>query len=115
MAARVRLLTLAVLAGLGLLILAWAFGLGTGRVTTGFPSFALFVLPLLLPLPGLLADRAKAYVWTALIALLYLLHGLVTALSTPAEHGLGIAESLLAMALLMLASLQARWLARQGR
>jgi uncharacterized membrane protein len=111
MTQRIHWVTLALLLALVALLLAWALGPSWDR--TGFPAFALFVLPLLLPLPGMLAGRARAYVWAALISLLYLLHGLVTLISAPAERALGLAEASLALLLLVAASLQARWLARQ--
>jgi uncharacterized membrane protein len=113
MAQGMRLAALALLLALGGLVLAWALGLWDAVPRSGFPSFALFALPLLLPLPGLLAGRARTYVWTALLSLLYLLHGLVTLISSPAERQLGLAEASLALLLLLAASLQARWLARQ--
>ncbi len=111
MATAMRWLTLAALAGLALFVVGWALGAWPGAVAVS--AFALFALPLVLPLRGMLANRPKAYVWGALIALLYLLHGLVTLISSPGEQALGVVEAVLATALLLGASLHARWLALQ--
>ena len=110
----VRRLPLAPLLGLVILIVVWALNDSSARAAGGFPIFVLFALPLLLPLPGMWRENAKAYVSAALIALIYLLHALVTLTSPSGEYVFGWLETLLSLFLLISASLHARWLARSS-
>ncbi len=67
------------------------------------------VLPLLALLPGLLTRRVNAYVYCALVSLLYLIHGVWLA-ATEALRTLGIIEALVAFALAVVASYGAKLL-----
>jgi uncharacterized membrane protein len=97
-----------------ILIVVWALTPSHGRVPGGFPIFVLFALPLLLPLRGMWQENAKAFVSAALIALVYLLHALVTLTSSSDEYLFGWLEMLLSLLLLITASLHARWLAHRS-
>ena len=76
--------------------LAWELWLAP----TGSGWLALKVLPLLLPLPGLLRNRLYTYRWVSLFVWLYFVEGAVRAAS---DRGLGAAlgliEALLCLAL----------------
>ncbi len=69
----------------------------------------LFVGPLLLPLRGVLAGRDKPLIWGALIGLLYLVHGGVTAWTDPVQRWLGLIEAGLSLVYLISASYFIRW------
>lgn len=68
------------LIGLGL---AWELWLAP----TGTRTLAVKVLPLLLPLPGLLRNRMYTYRWLSLMVWLYFIEGVVRATS---DRGLGV-------------------------
>ena len=77
-----RRLTVASLLGLIVLGLAWELWLAPIR--PGGSWLALKVLPLCLPLAGLLKNRMYTYRWLSLMVWLYVLEGLVRATSEPA-------------------------------
>ena len=105
----VQLISLVAAWGLIVLILLWAFAFDTGQPTTDWPTFAWFVSPLLLPLPGMWRGQPKAFLLGAFISLIYLFHGLVTLISSPGERTLGTLEAVLGLILLIAASLRSRW------
>jgi len=72
---RLRNLAIAALLGLIGLGLAWELWLAP----TGGRTLALKVLPLVLPLPGLLRDRLYTYRWLSLFVWLYVIEGVVRA------------------------------------
>lgn len=74
--------------------------------------FGVQVLPLLALLPGLLARNSKAYVYAALVSLLYLIHGVLLA-ATPELRVLGIIEAVTALLLCVVASFAAKALRDQ--
>ena len=75
--------------GLGL---AWELWLAP----TGQRTLALKVLPLALPLPGLLRDRLRSYRWLTLLVWLYVIEGVVRAYG---DRGLSAALAGLELAL----------------
>ena len=77
-----RAVALGSLVGLIVLGLVWELWLAP----TGRGTLALKVLPLLLPLPGLLRARLYTYRWLSLLVWLYFIEGSVRATS---ERGLG--------------------------
>jgi uncharacterized membrane protein len=79
----VRLASVSLIA-LILVCLAWEMWLAPLR--PGGSMLALKVLPLLLPLRGILHGRRYTYQWTSLMILLYLAEGLVRSMS---DQGLG--------------------------
>ena len=112
-----RIVTLACTAGLLVLIPTWMLWLSPA--VDWRPDLVLTIglmLPLLLPLPGLLLGRPKAYAWTAFIALLYFIHGVVESWAVWADssvRGLALTETLLASLLFVAALLYTRWRARE--
>ena len=109
-----RAAAVASLLGLIVLGLAWELWLApTGRGTLAWK-----VLPLAIPLAGLLKNRMYTYRWVSLLVWLYFTEGVVRATS---EHGLGAAlaviEVLLCLVLFAACSAHVRWRlarARQG-
>lgn len=77
-----RIVAVASLLALIALGLAWELWL----VPTGRGTLALKVLPLAIPLAGLLKHRMYTYRWVSLLVWLYFTEGVVRATS---EHGLG--------------------------
>ncbi len=108
---RVRLLAVGSLLGLILLGLAWELWLAP----TGNRTLALKVLPLALPLVGLLKYRMYTYRWVSLLVWIYFTEGVVRATS---EHGVVVALALIEVALCMLlfsaCVLHVRWRQRSA-
>ena len=92
--------------------LAWELWLAP----TGRGTLAIKVLPLLLPLPGLLRHRMYTYRWLSLLVWIYCTEGLVRATS---EEGLGawlaMAEVLLSLVLFMACATQVRWRLKRAK
>lgn len=93
-----RLLAVASLLGLVALGLAWELFLAPLR--PGGSWLALKVLPLCLPLPGLLKNRMYTYRWVSLVVWLYFIEGVVRASGDrPPGNYLALLEVLLCLAL----------------
>jgi uncharacterized membrane protein len=78
------------------LLLAWY---GWLAPSTHFPRslmLALLLLPLMLPLRGLLHGRRYTFSWSCFLALLYFIHGVVEAYSSSITRYLGLLEVCLA-------------------
>ena len=74
------------------LLLAWY---GWVAPSTHFPRslvLALFLLPLLLPLRGLLHGRRYTFSWSCFLALVYFMHGVVEAYTSTLTRHLGLLE-----------------------
>ncbi|MBX9871603.1 MAG: DUF2069 domain-containing protein [Burkholderiaceae bacterium] len=109
-----RRLTVASLLGLIVLGLAWELWLAPIR--PGGSWLALKVLPLCLPLAGLLKNRMYTYRWLSLLVWLYVLEGLVRATSEPAPGAwLAVLEVLLSIALFIGCTLHIRLRLRAAR
>ena len=92
--------TLAVGSLLGLIILGLAWELWLSPLRPGGSWLALKVLPLCLPLAGLLKNRMYTYRWLSLLVWLYFTEGAVRATSEPAPGAwLAALEVLLSLAL----------------
>ena len=92
--------------------LAWELWLAP----TGRGTLALKVLPLLLPLPGLLRNRMYTYRWLSLLVWLYFAEGVVRATS---ERGTGALlatiEIVLCLVLFAACSAHVRWRLRNAK
>lgn len=104
-----RALAVGSLLGLIVLGLAWEFWLAPLR--PGGSWWALKVLPLALPLAGLLKRRMYTYRWVSLMVWLYFAEGVVRATSDPAGRSAALAllEVLLCLALFSACALHVRW------
>jgi uncharacterized membrane protein len=107
-----RILALGCVIGLIVLGLAWELWLAP----TGSGTLALKVLPLLLPLPGLLRHRMYTYRWLSLLVWIYFTEGAVRATS---ESGismmLAIVEVVLCLVLFAACALHVRWRITRAR
>lgn len=66
------------------------------------------VVPLLLPLMGVLHGRDKPVNWAAYLSLLYFIHGTVEAFANPATRLLGIIEIIISITVFFSTSLYIR-------
>ena len=107
-----RSVAVACVAALIVLGLAWELWLAP----TGSGTLALKVLPLLLPLPGLLKNRMYTYRWLSLLLWLYFAEGAVRATS---EHGMGALlatiEIVLCLVLFAACAAHVRWRLRNAK
>ncbi len=104
-----RALAVAALLALIALDLAWELWLAP----TGQRTLVLKVLPLLLPLPGLLKYRLYTYRWLSLMLWLYVVEAAVR-INGPAQGGsavrwLALSQALLCLLLFAACSLHVRW------
>jgi uncharacterized membrane protein len=107
-----RAVAVGALAALIVLGLAWELWLAP----TGNRTLALKVLPLLLPLPGLLRNRMYTYRWLSLMVWLYFTEGIVRATSDRgAGVWLGAVEVLLCLLLFAACSAHVRWRLRNAK
>ena len=97
--ARTRALAVAACSALIALGLAWELWLAP----TGRGTLALKVLPLLLPLPGLLRNRLYTYRWLSLLVWLYFVEGVVRA-SSDRRHRRTLAPVEVALCLVLFAA-----------
>ena len=107
-----RRVAVACLLGLIALGLAWELWLAP----TGSGTLALKVLPLVLPLAGLLQFRMVTYRWVSLLVWVYFTEGVVRAAS---DRGFGAAlaaiEVVLCLALFAACATHVRWRLRNAR
>jgi uncharacterized membrane protein len=107
-----RVLAVGSLLALIVLGLAWELWLAP----TGHGTWAFKVLPLAIPLAGLLKHRMYTYRWVSLLVWLYFAEGVVRATT---EHGisaaLAAAQALLCLLLFAACAWHVRWRLRHGR
>jgi uncharacterized membrane protein len=100
----------AVASVLALIVLGLAWELWLAPLRPGGSWWALKVLPLALPLAGLLKNRLYTYRWVSLLVWPYFIEGVVRASS---ERGtsmrLAVAEWLLSLALFAACAIHVRW------
>ncbi len=100
---------LAVASLLGLIVLGLAWELWLAPLRPGGSWLALKVLPLCLPLAGLLKNRMYTYRWLSLLLWFYFTEGVVRATSEPAPGAwLAALEVLLSLALFVACVLHIR-------
>ncbi len=101
-----RAVAVASVAALVALGLAWELWLAP----TGSRTWAVKVLPLLIPLPGLLRLRLYTYRWTSLLVWLYFTEGVVRATSDGGTSAaLAALQVLLSIALFAACAAHVRW------
>lgn len=99
--------------GLIVLLLAWLGWLSPPR---GLPvSVALFfmLVPLLFPLRGILYGSAYTFAWASFLSMIYFIHGVVEAFSTPEDRWLAVIEIILSIAFYTGSMLYARFRGRE--
>lgn len=106
MVRRTRNLAVACLVALIVLGLAWELWLAP----TGRGTLALKVLPLVVPLAGLLKRRMYTYRWVSLLVWIYFAEGVVRATSEPAPGAwLALIEVVLCLLLFVACATHVRW------
>lgn len=107
-----RVLAVASLLGLIVLGLAWELWLApTGRGTLAFK-----VLPLAIPLAGILKNRMYTYRWVSLLVWLYFAEGVVRAASDPGLSArLAALEVALCLVLFAACAVHVRWRLKHAR
>jgi uncharacterized membrane protein len=94
---------------LGLIVLGLAWELVLAPIRPGGSLLALKVLPLCVPLAGLLKNRMYTYRWVSLLVWLYFTEGVVRAWSDkPPGNILGLIETLLCITLFLACALHVR-------
>jgi len=107
-----RSVAVASLVALIVLGLAWELWLAP----TGRGTLALKVLPLLLPLPGLLKNRMYTYRWLSLLVWLYFAEGVVRATSDRGTGALlATIEIVLCLMLFAACAAHVRWRLRNAK
>ena len=100
---------LAVASLLSLIVLCTAWELVLAPIRPGGSWLALKVLPLCVPLAGLLKNRMYTYRWVSLLVWLYFTEGVVRAWSDkPPGNILGLIETLLCITLFLACALHVR-------
>jgi uncharacterized membrane protein len=107
-----RAAAVASLLGLIVLGLAWEIWL----VPTGHKTLALKVLPLTIPLAGLLKNRMYTYRWVSLFVWVYFTEGVIRATSDRGDSvPLAILEVLLCLVLFTACAAHVRWRLKHPR
>ncbi len=101
---------LAVGSVLGLIVLGLAWEMWLAPLRPGGSLLVLKVLPLCIPLAGLLKNRMYTYRWVSLVVWLYFTEGVVRAYSDrPPSNYLAMLEVLLCAMLFVACALHVRW------
>ena len=101
---------------LGLIVLGLAWELFLAPIRPGGSWLALKVLPLTLPLAGLLKNRMYTYRWMSLVIWLYFTEGVVRGWSDPApSRYLALIEVALCLVLFVACALHVRLRQRNAR
>lgn len=94
-------------------IVLWHFVLVPDpKVSAGF-VFGMWVLPLLLPLKGLIQGSPYTHAWSNFIVMLYLLHGLTAIYAVADEWMYALTEIILASTMFVGCSFYARFRGRE--
>lgn len=100
---------------IGLFVLGLAWELWLAPLRPGGSWLALKVLPLLIPLAGLLRNRMYTYRWVSLFVWLYFTEGVVRATSDPGPSAwYALIEVLLCLVLFTASALHVRWRIRNA-
>ena len=108
-----RWLALAAWISLLLLVAYWQIMANTTLSYSLFFVFFLYLLPLLLPMPGIILAKPYTHAWASFVVLLYLMHGITVVYAVPEELMFGIIEILLSSAMFMGCSVFARLRGRE--
>ena len=106
---------LALFSHLGLLvwITVWQLFLSADQQYSLVFIFLLYVLPLLLPLPGIIRGKPYTHAWANFIVLYYLLHGLTVLYAVASERWLAAIEVVLVVGMFIGCSVFARLRGRE--
>ncbi len=107
-----RMLALGSHLALLLWVIIWHFFLTPQSDYSSFFIILMYVLPLLLPLYGVIKARPYTHAWASFIVLLYFLHGITVAYAVSEERWYAVIELVLAAMMFCGCSVFAR---RRGR
>lgn len=101
---------LAIIGYIGLLIWVptWHFFLSQGLEKSTLFIVLLWVVPLLLPLYGIVKDRPYTFAWANFVVMIYLIHGLTSVYAVENERGYAVIEIVLATIMFIGCSVYAR-------
>lgn len=74
----------------------WHFALGSESQYSALFLFLFYVLPLLLPLPGMIKAKPYTHAWANFVVLLYIIHGITVAYAVSDERWYAAIEIVLA-------------------
>ena len=94
--------------GLLIWITIWQFSLRPEPVYSTVFIFAMYVLPLLLPLPGIIKAKPYTHAWANFIVLFYVLHGITILYAESHEWVYALIELLLATGMFIGCAVYAR-------
>lgn len=77
----------------------WCFFVESKRSYSALFLFLVYILPLILPLPGILRGKPYTHAWVNFFILIYFMHGLTVVYAEPSERMFAILELLLATAM----------------
>lgn len=97
----IRFQRIALFGYIGLLILMplWMFVLAPREGYTFAFVFVMYILPLLLPLKGIIQDKPYTYAWANFVVMIYFMHSLTLLWITPNELMLALLELTLSCAM----------------
>jgi uncharacterized membrane protein len=99
--------------GLIALLLAWQGWLSPPKALPISVALFLLLVPLLFPLRGILYGRAYTFAWASFLSMIYFIHGVVEAYSSPEDRWLALAEVVLSVAFYTGSMLYARYRGRE--
>jgi len=76
-------------------IAVWQFALSTTQTYSLIFIVLLYLVPILLPLPGVIKGKPYTHAWANFVVLYYLMHGCTVAYAVPAERLYAVIEILL--------------------
>jgi len=94
-------------------LLIWHFLLTPDKPTSTVFTLLFWILPILLPLKGLLQSKPYTYAWTNFIVMYYLLHGLTAIYAVEGERLYALIEIILCCGLFTGCSYYARMRGRE--
>ncbi|GAC33793.1 DUF2069 domain-containing protein [Paraglaciecola polaris] len=94
-------------------LVIWHFFLTIDKNTSTLFTVLLWIIPILLPIRGLLAGKPYTYAWTNFIVMYYLLHGLTAVYAVEGERIYAAIEILLCVGLFSGCSFYARLRGRE--
>ncbi len=94
--------------GLLIWVPVWHFFLAQGIEKSPLFIFLIWILPLLLPLRGILKNRPYTFAWSNFIVMIYLLHGLTAIYAVPEERLYAVIELVFASMMFVGCSVYAR-------
>tara|TARA_R110002124_G_scaffold246059_6_gene411173 strand:- start:517 stop:948 length:432 start_codon:yes stop_codon:yes gene_type:complete len=94
-------------------LVVWHFFLTIDKNTSTLFTLLLWIIPILLPIRGLLTGKPYTYAWTNFIVMYYLLHGLTAVYAVEGEQLYAAVEILLCVGLFTGCSFYARLRGRE--